>query len=178
MNGQTNGKDLVKNKGKMSTDQAQIRGETYPEKTGYRSRDRRVTHGAYRLIRAFYAGTLDKRKPFGKLAANLQARYARHCGYDSFHTAPITVQTKICLAIANQLFLATFLPEPESKTGGRDIRSAENTLNRIMNELGLWPAPKPPVNVFELFQKAEERMKSEPGKPLPRAGELADAEED
>lgn len=108
-----------------------------PEKSGRRARPFQVTHGAYRLVRSFYAGTLDMRGGLAKLSQDLRTGYARHCGYDAFNDCPITLQTKITLVVGNQLFLMTFLPEPGSKTGGRDIRASENTLNRILNELGL-----------------------------------------
>jgi hypothetical protein len=123
-----------------------------PEKSGRRSRPFQVTHGAYRLVRSFYAGTLDKRSGFGKLSEELKEGYAKHMGFDSFQAAPITLQTKIRLAIGQELFLSTFLPEPGSKTGGREIRAAENSLSRTMTELGLKQVPKHVESLAEYLE--------------------------
>lgn len=137
-------------------DEGQEASRPLPEKSGRRSRPFQVTHGAYRLVRSFYAGTLDRRSGFGKLSEELKEAYATHMGFDTFQAAPITLQVKIRLAIGQELFLSTFLPEPGSKTGGREIRAAENSLSRTMSELGLEKKKPPMQSLHEyLTQKAE-----------------------
>lgn len=126
-----------------------------PEKAGRRSRPFQVTHGAYRLVRSFYAGTLDRRSGFGKLSEELKESYAKHMGFDNFEAAPITLRVKVRLAIGQELFLATFLPEAGSKTGGREIRAAENSLSRIMSELGLKRRAKPVPSLQEYLAAKE-----------------------
>ena len=59
----------------------------------------------------------------------------------------MTLRWKIRLAIGNRLFLMTYLPSPANKTGCRDLRSAENTLNRILSELGLERKAKPVLDL-------------------------------
>ncbi len=104
----------------------------------------------------YYRGTLDSRTGWGRLARELQGKYARHCGHDDFESCPITLQDKIRLLIGNWIFLMSFMPEPGSKTGGRELRSSENTVNRILSELGLRSPEKPAQTLHEIAARIVE----------------------
>lgn len=95
------------------------------------------------LLRAYSAGALDRRRTDGRLIAARENQYARHLGYKSYQLLPVTMAGKVHLVIRLELFLALHEPSPDSKTGFRDIRSAENSLSRLYTELGLKPAEKP-----------------------------------
>ena len=106
-----------------------------------------VTHGANSLVRAYYAGDIDRRTTLGILIASWETAYASHKGYDDLACCPIVLQEKIRLAIGNRLFQMLWAPSPDGKSGARDLRSSENTLNRILTELGLEPAQKDAVTL-------------------------------
>lgn len=97
----------------------------------------RVMHGAYRATRDYYAGAMDSRTREAKASRKLEDALAKHCGYDSLDACPVTLALKIQLAVASRLFLSLYSPHPSSKTGRREAQGAENTLNRILSELGL-----------------------------------------
>ena len=101
-----------------------------------------VTHGANSLVRAYYGGFVDRRTTLGIQIAEWENAYASHKGYDDLASCPIVLQEKIRLAIGNRLFQMLWSPSPDGKSGARDLRSSENTLNRILTELGLEPEQK------------------------------------
>ena len=112
-------------------------------KNGKEGNLNRVSHGAIALTNAYYSDRIDRRTQLGIHISEWEEEYARHLGQDTFRNLPITVREKIRLAIGNRLFQMFFLPEPGSTTGIRDLRSSENTLSRILSELGLERRAKP-----------------------------------
>jgi hypothetical protein len=126
-----------------ATDAGRVSKSKLPFKTGCRTRTDMMAHGAYSLTRKYYAGLIDRRYRLGKSITEWETELARHVGFERLYEAPITVQMKIRLAVGNMLFLMTFEPGPLNVAGGREIRASENTLNRIMTELGLKRPEKP-----------------------------------
>ncbi len=118
------------------------RNGNIPVRVGYRVNRARFRHGAMSLLRAYTCGALDRRSAEGRLVSLREGQYARHLGFTAFKVCPVTLQGKIHLVIRLELFLATVEPDPNSKTGYRDVRSAENSLSRLYSELGLKPAEK------------------------------------
>jgi len=105
-----------------------------PDKTGPGSNW--MSHGGYSLKRKYLSGELNRSTRPGRAARALEIGFARHCGYNSLAECPVTLQLKIQIAVANRLFLSVFEVQPDSKIGARDAIAAENTLNRILTELG------------------------------------------
>ncbi len=99
----------------------------------------KIQHGAYSLVRAYYADDIDRRTHLGILLSELETEYAAHCGFSSLAECSVTLKEKIRLAIGNKLFQMTYIPSP---TTVKDLRASENSLNRILTELGLKPAQK------------------------------------
>jgi hypothetical protein len=110
-----------------------------------------INHGAYRLKREYYSGTLSRCTRPGRAAKAMEIALARQCGYNNMPECPVTLQLKIQLAVANRLFLSAFDVKPDSKTGARDALTAENTLNRILTELGI----KHPEKTIDLHEYLE-----------------------
>ena len=106
-----------------------------------------ITHGANSLVRAYYAGNIDRRTSLGIQIADWETAYACHMGYDDLASCPIVLQEKIRLAVGNRLFQMLWAPSPDGKSGARDLRSSENTLNPILTELGLEAAQKDAVTL-------------------------------
>jgi len=98
-----------------------------------------VTHAAFAITRAFYSNTLDRRSHIGQLVSDLEEQYALHMGYESFDLCPIVLREKLRLAIGNFLFQMLYTP---SESTLPHLRASENTLNRILSELGLSPTPR------------------------------------
>jgi len=117
-----------------------------------------ITHGANSLVRAYYAGNIDRRTSLGIQIADWETAYACHMGYDDLASCPIVLQEKIRLAVGNRLFQMLWAPSPDGKSGARDLRSSENTLNRILTELGLEPAQK---NVLTLERYVSQKYGNE-----------------
>ncbi len=127
---------------RSNPDQKQKGKPSLPIRTGYRCNRYGIKDGSISLLRAYSAGAIDRRRTDGRLITERENRYARHLGYTSYQALPITLAGKVHLVIRLELFLALHDPSPDSKTGFRDIRSAENSLNRIYTELGLRPPEK------------------------------------
>jgi hypothetical protein len=62
------------------------------------------------------------------------------------------MRLKVQLAVGNLLLMATFQPAPDSKTGLRDVATAQNTLNRILTELGLEKKSRPVETLAEYLE--------------------------
>lgn len=98
-----------------------------------------ITHAAFAITRAFYANTLDRRSHIGQLVSDLEEQYALHMGYETFDHCGIVLREKLRLAIGNYLFQMLYTP---SESTLPHLRASENTLNRILSELGLQPTPR------------------------------------
>ncbi len=107
-----------------------------------------TSHGGYRLKKQYLSGSLNRSTRAGRAARALELALAQHCGYNSLAECPVTLQLKIQLAVANRLFLSVFDVQPDSKIGAKDGFGAENTLNRILTELGT----KPPEKTIDLHE--------------------------
>jgi hypothetical protein len=68
--------------------------------------------------------------------------YARHHGFESFRDSPTILREDIRIAVRLWLYLATFVPTEDSKTGARDLKTTEAMLHRIYLAWGLRPTEK------------------------------------
>ncbi len=114
-----------------------------------------ITHAAFAIQRAFYANTLDRRSHIGQLVSDMEEQYAAHMGFESFDHCSIVLREKLRLAIGNFLFQMLYTP---SESTLPHLRASENTLNRILTELGIKPEPK---NVKDLHEYMTEKYGKE-----------------
>ena len=127
-----------------------LSGKLLPFRKAHRTNPTSIRSGTYALVRAYYLDGLSRRSRMGRAVARLEERFARHLGYKHLGEAPITARLKVQLAIGNLLFLANYEPPPDSTDGLRAVGTAQNTLNRILTELGLKQVERPVDPLLEL----------------------------
>jgi len=139
-----------------SNGKARVKALIKNHKSGKEGNLNSATHGAIALQSAYYSSRIDRRTQLGICISSWEEEYARHLGQNTFRHLPITVREKVRLAIGNRLFQMFFLPEPGNTTGIRDLRSSENTLSRILSELGLEQRQKDVTDIVSaLAEEAE-----------------------
>jgi len=146
----------------MKKQAVSTRGRLLPFRKGHRTDPAKITTGSYALVRAYYNDGISRRTREGQALSRLEREFAEHLGYRNLGEIPITMRLKVQLAVGNLLLMATFQPAPDSKTGLRDVATAQNTLNRILTELGL-EKKKPPALTLQdyLAAKAAEKEAQE-----------------
>jgi hypothetical protein len=140
-----------------------IRGRLLPFRKGHRTDPAMITTGSYALVRAYYNDGISRRTREGQAISRLEREFAEHLGCRNLSELAITTRLKVQLAVGNLLLMATFQPAPDSKTGLRDVATAQNTLNRILTELGL-EKKKPPMQSLQEYLIAKERERAEAAK--------------
>jgi hypothetical protein len=106
-------------------------------KIGYRLNPLWVTHGAWALMNAYQAGQISFRTSLGREIKNVQNELVQIRGYERFQDAPITLRMKVQIAVSCWLFLSAYQPSPDVKKAVQEVTGIQNTLNRILTELGL-----------------------------------------
>lgn len=120
----------------------------------------RVVHGAYSLVRHYYAGHIDRRTSLGHYLILVEDEYARHRGYPDFRSAPVSIRDYITLIVGQKLFLAAF-ETPDDSPGLAMVKSTERTLARMLETFGLLPVMKPARTLEDLIVDIAARREKE-----------------
>jgi hypothetical protein len=112
-------------------------GKRLPALKAFKTNAAQITDGAHAARRCYLAGQISMRTKEGLAIRHLENEFARLRGHKCLDDVPVTARLKIQLAIGNLLFLSMYQPDPACKIGLVNFHTAQNTLNRILTELGL-----------------------------------------